>query len=103
MEQVFVRRRAGNVEVSFVLENPAGARTRETLPTPMSSTDDGVRFAARSLARRGLQPTARLRLRIERDGGLADDDALRDLFLTTIAVESGGSAAPEGSTTWRRD
>ena len=86
-----------------MLENPAGARTRETLPTPMRTPDEGVQFAARSLARRGLLPTARLRLRIEREGELADDGRLRDLFLTTMAAEARGTPKREGSARWRRD
>jgi hypothetical protein len=87
VEQLFVRRRAGRIELLMVLESPAGDRERETLQAPTSSPEDAVRFAGTQLARRGIVASGRLRLRVERGGGLVDDARLRDLLLATLARE----------------
>ncbi len=81
VEQVFVRRRGGHTEVLLVLESPAGERLRETLPLGGVGFEEAARRAAVELARRGIRPARRLRVRSERGGSLDDDAALRDVFL----------------------
>ncbi len=88
VEQLFVRRRAGRIEVLMVLESPAGGRQRETLQTPTSSPEAAVRFTATHLSRRGIVASDRLRLRIERGGDLVDDAPLRELLVATLAREA---------------
>jgi hypothetical protein len=88
VEQLFVRRRAGRIEVLMVLESPAGGRQRETLQTPTSSPEEAVRFAATHLARRGIAASDRLRLRVERGGELVDDVRLRELLVARLAREA---------------
>jgi len=87
VEQLFVRRRAGRIELLMVLESPAGDRERETLQTPTGSPEEAVRFAGIHLARRGIAASDRLRLRVERGGGLVDDSRLRALLLATLTRE----------------
>lgn len=89
VEQVFVRRRAGRIELLMVLESPAGDRERETLQAPTGLPEEAVRFAGTHLARRGIAASGRLRLRVERGGKLVDDARLRDVLLSTLARESG--------------
>lgn len=103
VEQVFVRRRGGRVEVSFVFEDPAGGRTRESLATPMASAADALRYAATWLARRGLRVGPRLRLRVERGSELLDDAALRSTFLAACRSESAGALTRGEGATWPRD
>ena len=87
VEQLFVRRRAGRIELLMVLVSPAGDRERETLQAPTSSPEEAVRFAGVHLARRGIAASERLRLRVERGGGLVDDALLREVLVTTLARE----------------
>jgi len=89
VEQVFVRRRAGRIELLMVLESPAGDRERETLQAPTGSPEEAVRFAGVHLARRGIVASGRLRLRVERRGDLVDDARLRALLVATLAHEQG--------------
>jgi hypothetical protein len=84
VEQLFVRRRAGRVEVLMVLESPAGDRERETMQAPTASPEDAVRFAGVHLARRGIVASNRLRLRIERGGDLVDDAHLREVLVAAL-------------------
>jgi hypothetical protein len=84
VEQLFLRPRAGRVEVLLVLEDPAGARSRETLVTPASANEAAVRFVARRLAERGIGPALRTRLRLERGSETSDDPRLLALFLREL-------------------
>jgi hypothetical protein len=77
LEQVFVARRGGRVELRLVLEAVTGARTRTTLLAPVADPLEAVRWAGRALAREGeVRDLSRLRLRVERGGDLVDDPAL---------------------------
>lgn len=77
VEQVFVRRRQGRIELLLVLEDASGARSRETWPMADADAGEAVRRLARQLARRGdVDGFTRLRVRRERGGGLEDDAAL---------------------------
>ncbi len=87
VEQLFVRRRSGRISLLMVLESPAGERERETLLAPTASPEDAVRFAARHLARRGIRPAARVRVRVERGGSLVDDASLHDAFVRVLERE----------------
>lgn len=81
LEQVFLRRKSGRIEVSLVLEDPAGGRHRESLPLDATDPRTAVVTLARLLARRGdVVGAPRLRVREERAAGLADRDDLRDAF-----------------------
>jgi hypothetical protein len=77
LEQVFVARRGGRIELRLVLEAVTGARTRTTLLAPVADALEAVRWAGRALARDGeVRDLSRLRLRVERGGDLVDDPAL---------------------------
>lgn len=89
VEQLFLRRRGGRLEVLVVAETPAGERQRETLLAPTAEPEAAVRYAAVQLARRGLVAAPRLRLRRERGGALVDDAALRRAFLEAMAAAGG--------------
>ncbi|MEJ2666141.1 MAG: hypothetical protein P8Z81_03400 [Deinococcales bacterium] len=89
VEQLFVRRRGGRVELLVVLETPAGERLRETLLAPTASAEDAVRYAAVQLARRGLRAARRVRVRRETGGTLIDDEALKRTFLAALGPQEG--------------
>ena len=90
LEQLFVRRRAGRIEASLVLEDPAGGRHRETLPLPYDEAAAAVAALGRHLARRGdVTDAPRLRVREETGGRLVDRPAWRDIFLDAFDGEFG--------------
>ena len=77
LDQVFVGRRGGRIELRLVLESASGARTRTTLLAPGAAPDEDVRWAGRALARAGeVRDVERVRLRVERGGTLVDDAVL---------------------------
>lgn len=83
--QLFVRPRGFQTELLLVLENPAGARFRETLLFPTRDPAEAVRRAATHLAYRGeVEDAGRLRVRLECGGRLEDRPDLIDLFRTTL-------------------
>lgn len=85
IEQVFLTPKAGGVEALLVLEDEAGARTRERLP--ISSTSDfseAARLLARTLYRRGVRAARRVRLRVGRGDGLRDAPELLSVFLREL-------------------
>lgn len=84
VEQLFVRRRGGRIELLAVLETPAGERVRETLLAPTASPEEAVRYAGVQLARRGLRAARRVRVRRETGGALVDDEALKRAFLAAL-------------------
>lgn len=84
VEQVFLERRGGRVEVLLVLEDDAGGRSRERLPLPTSDLSEATRWTARRLAQRGIRPARKLRLRVAGGDDLRDDEVLLDLFLTEL-------------------
>jgi hypothetical protein len=87
VEQVFLERKAGAVEVLLVLEDEAGGRTRERFPVPTVELAEAARSSARRLARRGVGPARRVRLRVARQGEMYDDELLLDLFLGILGDE----------------
>jgi hypothetical protein len=84
VEQVFLESKSGGTEVLLVLENDAGARTRERLPLPVRDHADAARQAGRRLAARGVAPARQVRLRVTRGGELRDDPELLRLFLAEL-------------------
>jgi hypothetical protein len=77
LEQLFVARRGGRIELRLVLVDPADGRTRTTLLAPTADPAEAVRWLGRHLAREGgVHDFRRLRVRIERAGALVDDRAL---------------------------
>lgn len=92
LEQLFVRPRAGGLELLLVLESEAGDRERVTLQPPRAggggprlseaagqgdAEQMAIEHLARWLERRGCSLSPRLRVRRERGGSLADAPALR--------------------------
>ncbi len=105
LEQLFVRPRAGGLELLLVLESEAGDRQRVTLQPP--STKDGsaagggddaelmaTEHVARWLVRRGYSLAPRLRVRRESGGVLADAPALR------VALQRAFKELEEGEPGW---
>jgi hypothetical protein len=84
VEQVFLESKSGGTEVLLVLENEAGARTRERLPLPTRDHADAARQAGRRLAARGVAPARKVRLRVTSGGELRDDPMLLRLFLDEL-------------------
>ena len=83
LEQLFLRLRGGHMEVLMVLENPAGARHRETLTFPTRNTVETARRTAKHLVHKGqVTSVSKVRVRREERGELKDDDALRRLFIS---------------------
>ena len=69
----------------MVVESPAGARYRERFEVPGRDRLQAVTRAARWLAYRNrVEGTRRLRLRVEENGTLRDDAALRDAFAAAL-------------------
>ena len=90
LEQVFVGRRGGRIELRLVLEAASGARTRTTLLAPGAVPDEAVRWAGRALARAGeVRDVERVRLRVERGGTLVDDAALARGLVEAFRAERG--------------
>ncbi|MEX2542843.1 MAG: hypothetical protein WD314_13625 [Trueperaceae bacterium] len=82
VEQVFLSRNAGAVEALLVLEDEAGARSRERFPISTASDfGDAARWLARMLARRGVRPARKVRLRVGQGEQLRDAPELLGLFL----------------------
>lgn len=95
LEQVFVGRRSGRIELRLVLEAASGARTRTTLLAPGGTPDEAVRWAGRALARAGeVRDVARVRLRVERGGALVDDAALARDLVAAFHAELAREASP---------
>ncbi len=90
LEQVFVARREGRVELRLVLESASGARTRTSLLAPGADPEEAVRWAGRALARAGeVRDVARVRLRVERGASLVDDPALARSLVEAFRAELG--------------
>lgn len=81
LEQLFVARRGGRVELRLVLVDPADGRTRVTHLAPTADEREAVRWLGRHLAREGeIRDLRRLRVRVGRGGQLRDAPELaRDL------------------------
>jgi len=88
LEQLFVARRGGRVELRLVLVDPADGRTRTTLLAPTADEREAVRWLGRHLAREGrVHDLRRLRVRVERGGALADDAALAAALVAAFRDE----------------
>lgn len=85
IEQVFLTRKGGGVEALLVLEDAAGARSRERFPVSTTrDLGDAARRVARSLAQRGVRPARKVRLRVGRGEELLDAPELLGLFLAEL-------------------
>lgn len=101
LEQLFVRPRAGGLELLLVLESVAGVRERVTLQPPrpeaggaaarVGATGGGseaelmaTEHVARWLVGRGYSLAPRLRVRRESGGALTDAPALREALRRAV-------------------
>lgn len=84
VEQIFLEPKGGGIEVLLVLEDEAGARTRERLPLPGNDLSAVTRLVALRLANRGVKPARRVRLRVAQGSDLRDDPKLLKLFLEEL-------------------
>ena len=88
LEQVFVARRGGLVELRLVLVDPADGRTRATHLAPTGDESEAVRWLGRHLARGGeIEDLRRLRVRAERGGRLVDAPALARELIAAYGAE----------------
>lgn len=90
LQQLFVKRRAGRVELLLVLESPSGYRERRTVATPATDELAAIAYLARYLAQDGSRLHPRLRVRRESGGELVDAPALKAALLTASAGEDAG-------------
>ena len=96
LEQVFVGRRGGVVELRLVLVDPADGRTRATQLAPTSDEREAARWLGRHLARGGeIRDLRRLRVRRERAGELVDAPALARELVAAFDAEHAREAADE--------
>jgi hypothetical protein len=96
LEQVFVGRRGGRVELRLVLVDPADGRTRATQLAPTSDEREAARWLGRHLARGGeIRDLRRLRVRTERAGQLADAPGLARELVAAFDAERARDAADE--------
>lgn len=90
LQQLFVKRRAGRVELLLVLESPSGSRQRRTVTTPATDEHAAIVYLARYLAQDGSRPHPRLRVRRDVGGELVDAPALKSALLEALADEAAG-------------
>jgi hypothetical protein len=95
LEQLFVARRAGRIELRLVLVDPAEGRTRVTHRPPTADEGEAVAWLATHLAREGeVSDLRRLRVRVERGGGLVDAPELAERFIAAFRRGRGATEAP---------
>jgi hypothetical protein len=88
LEQLFVARRGGRIELRLVLVDAAEGRTRVTHLAPTTDEDEAVAWLGVHLAREGeVHDLRRLRVRVERGGALVDAPGLGERFLTAFRRE----------------
>lgn len=79
LEQVFVSRRAGRIELLTVRVDPAEGRSRATLLAPTTDATEALAWLGRHLAREGqVRSLTRLRVRVQRGAEWQDAPELRD-------------------------
>ncbi len=77
LEQLFVGRQGGRIELRLVLVDAVEGRSRSVLLAPTADEREAVRWLGRHLAREGqVRKLRRLRVRVARAGGLVDEPAL---------------------------
>ncbi len=92
LEQLFVARRGGLVELRLVLVDPADGRTRATHLAPTGDEREAARWLGRHLARGGeIEDLRRLRVRTERGGQLVDAPVLARELVASYAATKGTS------------
>lgn len=88
LEQLFVARRGGRIELRLVLVDPAEGRTRATHRPPTADEGEAVTWLGVHLAREGeVRDLRRLRVRVERGGELVDDPGLGERFVAAFERE----------------
>ena len=92
LEQVFVTRREGRIELLTVRVDAVERRSRVTLPTPTSDPAEAMRWLARQLAREGrVRNLERLRVRMKREGDWQEAPELRAELRRVFAHEAGAA------------
>jgi len=98
LEQVFVARRGGLVELRLVLVDPADGRTRTTQLAPTGDEREAARWLGRQLARAGeIDDLRRLRVRTGRGGQLADAPGLARELVAAYGAELGREGSRDGA------
>lgn len=87
LEQLFVERRAGHIELLMVFESPSGRRERRRVATPATDDLSAMTYLARYLRQDGATPHPRLRVRRERGSSLEDAPQLKAALLSELARE----------------
>jgi hypothetical protein len=88
LEQVFLTRRAGRIELLTVRVDAVERRTRSTLLAPTADLSDAIRWLARHLVREGeVANLERLRVRVQRGGAWQDAPELRGELRRTFAAD----------------
>lgn len=85
---MFVKRRAGRIELLLVLESSSGNRERRSVATPATDDLGAMRYLARYLAQDGSRPHPRLRVRREQGAALEDAPELKAALLAAFAAEA---------------
>jgi hypothetical protein len=95
LEQLFVARRGGRIELRLVLVDPAEGRTRATHLAPTADEGEAVTWLAVHLARAGeVRDLRRLRVRVERGAGLVDAPGLAERFAAAFQSERRTAEGP---------
>ena len=88
LEQVFVGRVGGRVELKLMLQDAVGRRTRPIHLAPTGDEREAVAWLGRALARDGaIRSVRKLRLRVARGATLQDDAALATALQKAFAAE----------------
>jgi len=94
LEQLFVARCGGRIELRLVLVDAAEGRSRATHLAPTTDEDEAVRWLGRHLARAGeVRDLRRLRVRVARGGALVDAPALGDRLVAAYRAARRPAAA----------
>jgi hypothetical protein len=95
LEQLFVARRGGRIELRLVLVDAAEGRTRATHLAPTADEGEAVGWLGVHLAREGsVRDLRHLRVRVERGGRLVDEPALAERFVAAFLQERRGARTP---------
>jgi len=88
IDQIFLKRKQGQIEVLLVCVAPSGALKRETLQFPTLDNKQALSMAAKHLAGRAdIGSLGKTRLRVDKAGQWVDDAALQKHFKNKYSAE----------------